>query len=116
MEETVISTHHRPGVCAKHRVVRHLSLAPCDQHLREAALSEIDALIGIDDVSFDDMKQRLTLAYDATRMDIDRLINILEAHQVPLHNSTWENAKRSYYEFVDDNIKDNSQRPPWSCH
>jgi hypothetical protein len=28
----------------------------------------------------------------------------------------WTNFKEGYYQFVDENIRENAKHKPWSCH
>ncbi|WKE66495.1 cation transporter [Gallaecimonas kandeliae] len=107
---------HRPGVRELNLVVRHLKLDAPDAQKVAQAMAEIDPLLGMDGVSFDDRAQVLSLAYDATRLDLDKLEALLKEHGLTVSHDWWTHLKESYYRFVDQNIKDNDQHDPWSCH
>lgn len=109
-------SQHRLGVCEMHLVVRHLKLASKDDASIKAAIDEIDQLFGLDGVSFDPESRVITLAYDATRLGLEDIEMILEAHKVDIGHSWWMHMKQSFYEFVDQNMKDNAAQQPWSCH
>ncbi len=107
---------HRLGVSEVNLVTRHLKLDPVENSLLELAISDIDQLYGVDGVSFDEESHVLNIAYDASRVNIDDVENILTQHQVIISHGWWTRFKEGYYRFVDENVKDNSTHEPWSCH
>ena len=56
------------------------------------------------------------MAYDASRLCIDHIETILARHAIEISNSWWNRFKEGHYRFVDQNIKDNASKEPWSCH
>lgn len=110
------NTQHRLGVCEMHLVVRHLKLAPGDDEAINAAIDEIDQQFGLDGVSFDPESRIITLAYDATRLGLEDIEAILATHQVEIGHGWWTHMKQSFYEYVDQNMKENAAQQPWSCH
>jgi hypothetical protein len=58
----------------------------------------------------------ITLAYDATRTSIEAVEEILAKHNIEISHGWWTHFKDSYYKFTDQNIKDNANHEPWSCH
>ena len=107
---------HRLGVSTVNLVKRHLKLKPSHSEKRQAAVAEIDQLYGLDSVSFNESKQRLDLAYDASRLCIDCVEDILAKHAVEVSHDWWTRFKEDHYRFVDQNVKDNARHEPWSCH
>ena len=107
---------HRLGVSEVTLVVRHLKLEPANSKTLASAVNEIDEIYGFDSVSFDDKSQTLNLAYDATRTCIDGVEEILKKHGLEVSHDWWTHFKEGYYRFVDENIKDNANSEPWSCH
>lgn len=107
---------HRLGVSEVNLVVRHLQLEPVDENKRQAAIAEIDQLYGLDCISFDEKSRVLNLAYDASRVNLDNIEDILSVHDVAVSHDWWTHFKEGYYKFVDDNVKENAIREPWSCH
>ncbi|MCH4562576.1 MULTISPECIES: cation transporter [Halomonas] len=107
---------HRLGVSEVTCVSRHLKLEPCDHEQLQAAIGEIDGLYGIDRVTFDDKKHTLDLAYDASRLCLDCIEEILTEHGVKICHDWWTRFKEEHYRFVDQNIQDNARHEPWSCH
>ncbi|WP_444679133.1 cation transporter [Halomonas sp. E19] len=107
---------HRVGVSEIHLVTRHLKLEPNDEAAIGAAVADIDALYGLDSVFYDAKKHRLDFAYDATRLCLDCIEEILEKHAVTISQGWWNRFKEEHYRFVDQNVKDNVRQEPWSCH
>lgn len=107
---------HRLGVSEVNLVVHHLKLEPVDQARLQAAISEVDHLYGLDDISFDEKTHVLNLAYDASRICLDGIEELLKNHGVSVSHDWWSHFKEVYYKFVDENVKDNASHQPWSCH
>lgn len=107
---------HRLGVSEVNLVVRHLKLEPTEPTKIEATIAEIDQLYGIDEVSFDEKSQLLSLSYDASRLCLDWIENSLKKHEVEVSHDWWTHFKEGYYKFVDENVKENAKHQPWSCH
>ncbi|MYL24328.1 cation transporter [Halomonas alkaliantarctica] len=107
---------HRLGVSKVNRVTRHLKLDTHDMEAAHAAVADIDTLYGIDSVSFDEAKRKLHLAYDAGRLCLDCVEDILEKHAIEISHDWWTRLKEEHYRFVDQNVKDNAKQEPWSCH
>lgn len=109
-------TAHRLGVSETNLVKRNLKLKPCNQHHIDDAVQEIDQLFGLDNVSFNEASWKLSVAYDASRICLDRIEEALTNNDVEVDGGWWTRLKESHYKFVDQNVKDNSNREPWSCH
>jgi len=107
---------HRLGVSEARLVKRALKLKPCDQGDLDAAIREIDEIFGLDDVSLDECGWKLNVAYDASRTCIDCVEEALVNNGVQLKDNWWTRFKREHYKFVDQNVKDNANQEPWSCH
>ena len=107
---------HRLGVSDANLVKRKLKLKPGNSGILYQAIEEIDHLYGIDSISFDERKRMLNMAYDATRLCIDGIENILGKHSIEIDQGWWNRFKKGHYRFVDQNIKDNLSSEPWSCH
>ncbi len=107
---------HRVGVNEANLVVRTLKLTAVDEINKEQILTEIDQTFGIDAVSYDQNKQLLRLAYDATNISLHCIEDIIRKHHANIADSWWNHIKENYYKFVDQNLKDNASHQPWSCH
>ena len=107
---------HRVGVTEENLVLRHLKLCNTDEAKMIAIISEIDATFGIDAVSFEQEKQTLHIGYDATHCELDGIENIVKTNGADISHDWWTNLKEGYYQFVDENIRDNAKHKPWSCH
>ncbi|QEW05094.1 MULTISPECIES: cation transporter [Nitrincola] len=108
---------HRLGVSEVNLVTRHLGLLkPIDSTKLNAAIVEIDQLYGLDNVAFDEESGRLDFSYDASRLCIDCVEEILTKYGIQPRHGLWAHFKEEYYRFVDQNIKNNARHEPWSCH
>ncbi len=107
---------HRLGVNEVNLVKRKLKLEPSDHQILQQAVEEIDQLYGLDSVAFDEKNRILRLAYDATRICIECVEDILSKHNIAISQGWWNRFKEDHYRFVDQNIKDNAAQEPWSCH
>tara|TARA_R110000787_G_scaffold240283_1_gene346559 strand:- start:28 stop:393 length:366 start_codon:yes stop_codon:yes gene_type:complete len=108
---------HRLGVSEVNLVHRHLVLLrPIDTAKLNAVLAEIDQLYGLDAVTFDQQSARLDFSYDASRLCIDGVEEIMTKHGIQARHDWWTHFKEDYYRFVDQNVKENARHEPWSCH
>jgi len=107
---------HRLGVSEVNLVKRHLKLEDSPFEIIKVAVDEIDKLYGMDSVSFDEKSRVLNMEYDATRLCIDGIEEVLKKHGVELSHGWWTHFKEGHYRFEDENVKDNAKRDPWSCH
>ena len=107
---------HRVGVKEANLVTRNLRLSNVTEANRSALMEEIDHLFGIDEASFNTEEKSIYLAYDATNINLDGIEEVIKKHGADIHNDWWTHTKEDYYRFVDQNLKDNSEHTPWSCH
>jgi hypothetical protein len=107
---------HRLGVSEANLVMRHLKLANVNMVSINAAVRDIDKIYGLDGVSFDEGSAKLNVAYDASRTCIDCIEEILKKYHVEISHDWWTKFKEGHYRFVDQNIKDNADHIPHSCH
>jgi hypothetical protein len=107
---------HRLGVSETNLVERHLKVEKASDEQVCSVVEEIDQLYGIDEVSFDPEHKVFILEYDATRLCIDSLEQVIKEHGIELSHDWWSRFKEDYYQFVDQNIHDNLTHKPWSCH
>lgn len=73
---------HRVGVSEANLVARHLKLSLTDRASVVLAMSDIDQLIGLDAVSYDERSHILNFAYDASRLCVDDIVEVLKQHDV----------------------------------
>jgi len=107
---------HRLGVEEANLVVRHLKLESVEQGRLQETIAEINQFFGLDDISFDEKSHVLNLAYDASRLCLDGIEEVLHKHGVEVSHDWWTHFKEGYYRFVDENVKDNANHEPLSCH
>lgn len=106
----------RLGVSESNLVTRTLKLQSGDADALRLAIAEIDELFGLERITCDTDKRRLSMAYDASRLCIDQIEAILARHAIEISNGWWNRFKKGHYRFVDQNVKDNASKEPWSCH
>lgn len=107
---------HRVGVRESNLVVRNLRLSKVTHANIDALIEEIDQLFGLDEVSFNKTKEIIHLAYDAANLNLDGIEEVIKKHGVDIHDDWWTHTKEGYYKFCDENVKDNFEHEPWSCH
>jgi hypothetical protein len=107
---------HRLGVDEVNLVKRNLRVIEPDSETISLAVKEIDEIYGLDAVSFDRVHHVLYVAYDATRICLDCVEEVLEKNRIEIDSGWWMHFKEEYYRFVDENIKDNANHEPFSCH
>lgn len=107
---------HRVGVRENSLVVRNLKLSNVTNENIDALIEAIDHMFGLDEVSFNRKEETIHLAYDAVNLNLDGIEEIIRKHGADLHNDWWTHTKESYYKFCDQNVKDNFDHEPWSCH
>lgn len=107
---------HRVGVREQNLVIRNLKLSNVTKENCDDLVKEIDQLFGIDEVSFNIKECEIHLAYDAVNINLDGIEEVIKKHGAQLHDDWWTHTKESYYKFCDQNVKDNFEHEPWSCH
>ena len=107
---------HRVGVRENNLVVRNLRLTKVTDENIDGLIAEIDHLFGLDEVSFNRKERTIHLAYDAANLNLDGIENVIRKHGVDIHNDWWTHTKEGYYKYCDQNVKDNFEHKPWSCH
>ena len=107
---------HRLGVEEVNLVKRNLRVVEPDEQSMLHAVEDIDKIYGLDEVSFDDNHQVLHVAYDASRICLDCVEEVLDQYKIEIDSGWWMHFKEEYYRFVDENIKDNAKHEPFSCH
>lgn len=83
----------------------------CEGRIREA-LAEMD---GVKQVRPQPEKKRIVLQYDATKLDVQRVADTLSSLGCPVANTFWSRLKKTWYGFLDENIRDNAAAPPRPC-
>jgi len=107
---------HRVGVRENNLVIRNLRLSNVTNENIDGLIAEIDQMFGLDEVSFNRKEESIHLAYDAVSLDLDGIEEVIRKHGVDIHDDWWTHTKESYYKFCDQNVKDNFDHEPWSCH
>jgi len=107
---------HSVGVNEVNLVERRLKLAQGEQADIMLFLAEINEILGVDKVHYDEYSQQLFIAYDATHCSLVTIEKIMENYDIDWANTWWNRVKQSYYKFVDQNLKDNANHQATCCH
>lgn len=107
---------HKPEVNEVNCVERVIKITGLTENNTAQLLAEIDSLKGVDHVSIDNKRSELTAVYDASLCNINLIEDVINACGLHIADDWWSQLKESYYEFVDQNVKDNAAHEPWSCH
>lgn len=107
---------HKVGVTEDNLVIRTLKLEGVTESNSIDIIDEINNTFGVDGVSYNDADKMIHLAYDATHVDLEGIEDMLSKHDIHVSDSWWNHVKEDYYKFVDQNVKDNANHKPWSCH
>ena len=107
---------HRLGVDEVNLVKRRLRVIEPNEEAMAQAVEEIDAIYGMDEVVYDAEAHELYVAYDASRICLNCVEEILKAERVAIDQGWWNRFKEEYYKFIDQNVKENAKHEPFSCH
>lgn len=107
---------HRAVVNECCLVIRHLKLDNLDHEKAEAIGQAIDQITGVDMVSLNDDRSILNVAYDAGKVNIEDIEAVVRDHGADIAQGWWTRFKESWYRFSDNNVRENKERTPWSCH
>ena len=107
---------HKVGVNENSQVIRHLRLEGPVQDCHQLIEDEIDQLMGVDTVSINVPQKVLNVSYDAAKRQLDDIEEIVRKYKCDIAHDLWTHFKEGYYQFVDQNVKDNANHEPWSCH
>lgn len=107
---------HRTDVSEANYVVRRLKLNNSTCGKVHAAVREIEGMPGMDEVTLENTKLVLHLAYDTSRLTIEGIEIVLSRYGVELNDDWGTHMKGRYYRFADQNISDNSAHVPTCCN
>ena len=104
----------RPGVNNEHLVLRRVRLDNVGLNNLPYAIEDIDHCDGVNSTLFYAEGNTLVLEYDASKISLRSIEAILSNYRILLHSDWWTQFKTSHYQFVDNNIKANSDLKPCS--
>lgn len=107
---------HKLGVDANYLATRHLILTgPLDEK-GALIVAKIEPLIGVNSVSFNVDTGALDVDYDASKRQLDDIVDVVKQHGCGLSDGRWQRLKRGWYRYFDQNVKENAAQKPWRCH
>jgi len=77
--------------------------------------AKIGSLPGVRTVVADVKKRRVMVCYDPTRTDYLTVIEALESAGFPSVDNWLSRRKMDWYEFTENNAKENAKAPPPAC-
>jgi hypothetical protein len=107
---------HKIGVNEDSLMIRHLRLEGPVHDNHQLIVQEIDQMLGVDAVSINASECLLSVAYDATKRQLDEIEEVVRKYQCDISHDWWTHFKEDWYRFTDQNVKDNTSHEPWSCH
>ena len=75
----------------------------------------LDALPGLANVTTDIAKHHLEVEYDAALIDYQAILKTVESVGFPPSHGWISRLRRSVYQFLDGNARDNAKAPPPAC-
>ena len=88
-----------------------------DSHSGLIIQQELAKLEGVKKVDIDSNvgKLKVVITYDASQINYCNFIDILIKKDVHPVNNWWNRLKSSWYQFTDENAKENANAPPAPC-
>ena len=90
---------------------------PALKHDADATLlaRAMEAQDGVKRVTADIARQRLEILYDASMVDYQTVITLLEQQGFPPVKNWWSRLIGNWYQFTDSNARENANLPPPAC-
>ncbi|MBR9910227.1 MAG: hypothetical protein GYB33_07735 [Gammaproteobacteria bacterium] len=109
-------SEHRSGINPGFLTHHTLSLSGLNEHNVRLIVQELDELPCMDAVQFNEAKQTLKLAYDASHHNVDEMIAIVEKHGASVKESWWSRTRLAWQRQTDENIRDNAKHEAHCCN
>lgn len=74
-----------------------------------------EGLSGVRKVSSDTHKRCVVVQYDASAVDYNSIVILLESAGFPAATGWWSKLKGSWYQFTDSNARENANLPTPPC-
>lgn len=75
----------------------------------------LDDLPGVVKAAADVEKNRVVVRYNASQQNYRNIVETMEKTGFPPLDSWWCRFKRNWYQFSDENARDNAKAPPPAC-
>lgn len=75
----------------------------------------LDELSGVKKVSTDTHKRCVSVQYDASAVDYNSIVILLESAGFPALSGWWSRLKGNWYQFTDSNARENANLPTPPC-
>ena len=107
---------HRAGIDPGFLTSNTLDLCGATPDMLTSIGTELEQLPYVDHVSTDGKRQKLKIAYEASRHSIDEIIEIVTKHGASTSNSWWSRTKLDWARQIDRNIRENAEHEPHCCN
>lgn len=111
----MVNTTYRDGVNPGYLVTFKIGYQCQDQTPLASALAKLDALLGMQQLTLLEKQCALVLKYDASKLDIDQILEMLSATNITLKSGWWATRKLNHYRFINQNVRDNAKHVPVCC-
>jgi hypothetical protein len=97
--------------------VRRRIRVPALGHEADAAalVRVMESFNGVKEVVADAGRNRIDIRYDASVVDYQSLMAVLEEQGYPPAKNWWTSLKGNWYQFTDSNSRENANLPPPAC-
>ena len=106
---------YRDGVNPGYVVTFKIRYQCLDQTSIAPALAKLDALLGMQQLTLLEKQSALVLKYDASKIDLDQILEMLSTFNITPKSGWWASRKLSHYRFINQNVRDNSKHVPVCC-
>ncbi len=97
-------------------VVRRIKMPALSQAVDAAAVAgAIGELPGVHKVTTDLDKSQIIVDYDASQSSYREIAQTLKNAGLAPSRSWWVRIKASWYQYTDENIRENAKKPPPAC-
>lgn len=94
---------------------RHIKLETLASGDTSILMDALNELPGVTRITLDIKRKLLTLHYDALRLDIDKVLSVLNDKGFCPHQSRWQDIKLGLYRFTEENARDNAHHQGHCC-
>ncbi|MFT5721327.1 MAG: hypothetical protein ACI9W6_001640 [Motiliproteus sp.] len=101
-----------PGFVVKRQLPLDIGNADLGQPSWLAAIKALPGMLSAGVTTGD----RLAVTYDASQLQIDQVLELLEHGGISLRRGYWQRHRLSWYRFVDRNTADNAQASSHCCN
>ncbi len=97
-------------------VIRRIKMSTQSEEADTEAIKEaLSALPGVRKVIVDQGRHQIDVHYDTSQTSYREIMQAMEGAGASPVNSWWSRIKTGWYQYTDDNARDNAKTPPPAC-